>query len=343
MYIDLQAKMNNSTFISPVACNVSSVKTDMVDMIRTYVNCTVCLLGFIANIVAVPILVRQIKLQKYSSLKYLCALTTADILCLGVGITESIPRLFQLFDENYYPTIASFNRMLGYGRLICVYTSRFIIIIISSERLLAVVRPFKVKNSVLAKFPIRIVIGCAIFNSLFCLPFVICGKAVHCQNFNFSITVGRKGLSLAIPCDSFMGDFIAAETIIHNVLPTILLIIINSLIPIQFYRSSSEIKIFQNQSVNGNANASHQCKITIIVVVISVIYMLLSIPATVSKLHYLYAAPESYMYKTGDFKLDVLHRFLVTFAYVNAASDFFVFYVVSSKYRATFQVIYCRH
>ena len=336
--------MNNSTFVSPVACNVSSVTTDMVNMIRTYVNCTVCLLGFIANIVAVPVLVRQLKMQKCSSFKYLCALTTADILCLGFGITESIPRLFQLFDEtNYYPTNASFNRMLGYGRLICVYTSRFIIIIISSERLLAVVRPFNVKNSVLAKFPIRIVIGCAIFNSLFCLPFVICDKAVHCQDSNFSITVGRKGLSLAIPCDSFIEDFIATETIIHNVLPTILLIIINSLIPIQFYRSSSEIKIFQNQSVNGNANANHQWKITINVVVISVIYMLLSIPATVSKLHYLYAAPESHMYKTGDFTLDVLHRFLVTFAYVNAASDFLVFYVVSSKYRSTFQAIYCRH
>ena len=300
----------------------------------------ICLLGFITNIIAVPVLVRQAKMQKISSFKYLCTLTAVDIIYLGVGLASSIPRLVRLFDENSYGYLpASLKLGLAYIRHTSVYTSRFIIIAMSSERLIAVASPVNVKNSPLAQFPTQIISGCAIFNGLFCLPYPICGSVIDGKDVNSSITVDRH--TLAYSCGVFMEDYILAEAIIHNLIPTLFLLLINIAIPIQFYKASSELRTILNQP--GSGTASQQWKITANVALISVIYMLLSIPFIVCKIHNISAVPDYFIYMTHQYRLDLLCHMGLTFSYVNAANDFLVFYIVSSKYRAAFKTVFCRY
>ena len=299
---------------------------------RTYLSPIVGIIGFTGNSFGVGVLWRQAKQQKLSIFWYLCTLTFVDALFLALGVIDGIPHAVQAYDRQLAKyLIAHFRLGLAYCDITCIHTARYIVLVMSCERLISIVRPFHVKDTWFAKYPGRMMFACVIFNVLFLLPVVILATVVTKQvdgQIEYIFTFKSY--------DTFFAQYWIAEAIVHSFIPMFFMVTINIAIPVQFYRASTKLRDSRSSS-----SVSQQGKITITVMAITLMYILLSIPLVVVKILQ-YAQPDFNM--TGRYRLvfwfiSDLGKLL---AYFNSANDFLVFFVVSNSYRAVFKSIYCK-
>ena len=298
---------------------------------RSFVNSILCILGFIGNSLGVGVLLRQAKQHKLSIFWYLCGLTLTDIIFLGLGIIDSIPRVVQAFDLAVAKYLmAHFRLGLGYFDNIFLHSARFIVLVMSCERLISVMKPLHVKETWFAKFPVRIIVSCVLFNAIFALPILINATVVtkHVKNTTEYIFTFTN-------YNTFMAHWWVAEAIVHSFVPTMLLIIINLAIPFQLYRSSNKLRAALNKDAS-----SQQGKVTATVMTITLMYIFLSVPLIIAKV---------LQYVNPEFNMNGRHRLFFWFfadlgkclAYINAANDFLIYFLVSNNYRAVFKAMYC--
>ena len=318
-----------------LAISEEGVKT-FSQIARTFINPSIGLLGFVGNSLGVGVLWRQAKQQKLSIFWYLCGLTVTDILFLLLAVIDVIPRVVQAFDiELAKYLIAHFRLGLAYSDMVTLHSARYIVLVMSCERLISVVKPLHVKDTWLAKYPGSILFTCIFFNMVFLLPIVINSTVVtrHVGNSTEYIFTFKN-------YDNFMAQYWVIEAIVHSFIPLVFLIAVNIAIPVQFYRASS--KLISARRATSKDAMSQQRKITATVLVITVMYMFLSIPLLIEK---------SLQYINPDFNMNGRYRLVFWFlsdlskclAYINAANDFVVFFLVSNNYRAVFHVMYCRY
>ena len=221
---------------------------------KSFVTPPVCLIGFIGNILGVGVLWRQAKQQKLSIFWYLSALTFMDIIFLGLGIAASAPVFVSIYDSNLSKyLVAHMKRALSYFDMISLHTARLTVLVMSCERLLSIARPFHVKNTWFAKYPLRIILACLFFNAAFALPFLINGTVVtkHKQNRTEYVYTFRN-------YDTFMSQYWLVQVVVQSFIPVVILIAVNIAIPLQFYRASTRLR----SALKSSPKDSLQGKIT---------------------------------------------------------------------------------
>ena len=303
---------------------------------RSFINPCLGIVGFVGNILGVGVLWRQARQHRLSIFWYLCALTIADVVFLLLAIVYAIPRMMSDKELSKYLT-AHFRTRLAFVDNTLVHTARYIVVMMSCDRLISVVNPLHVKNSCFSKYPLRIVIGCFIFNAIIASPLVIFStvKAIEKDNMTEYVFTFRN-------LDTFIVHWWLAEAIIHNFIPIFILVPINIAIPVKFYKATklmrrATIRKRRKQSTEGS---HQQGKVTVTVMAITLMYIFLSIPLMVMKL---------FQYINPDFNVQGKYRLYFWFmadmskcvAYINAATDFIVYFLVSNNYRVVFKSMYC--
>ena len=298
---------------------------------RSFINPSLGIIGFVGNILGVGVLWRQARQQKLSIFWYLCALTIADIVFLALAVVDGIPRVVSAFDKELSKyLIAHFRTGLTFVDNTLLHTARFIVVLMSCDRLVTVVNPLHVTDSCFSKYPLRIVIGCLIFNVIIASPLVIFSTVITLEKDNITeyVFTFRN-------YDNFMAQWWIAEAVIHNFIPMFILIPVNIAIPLMFYRTTTRIRRRLNKE-----GSKQQGKVTATVLAITIMYTFLSIPLMVMKL---------FQYINPDFNMQGKYRLYFWFmadmskclAYINAATDFIVYFLVSNNYRVVFKSMYC--
>ena len=176
-----ESHMNETT---QLAINEADVKRFSY-LTRTFINPVICAFGFVSNSLGVGVLKTQARQQKLSIFWYLFAITIADIVFLGLGIVDCIPRLGHVIgivdaDRSKYLT-AHFRTVQSFFDQTSLHSARYIVVVMSIERLISVMNPLHVKDMCFAKYPIKIVIACVIFNALLALPLLIFPTVITVQ------------------------------------------------------------------------------------------------------------------------------------------------------------------
>ena len=318
-----------------LAISESAVKT-FSHIARTYISPIVGIIGFTGNSLGVGVLWRQAKQQKLSIFWYLCTLTMIDAFFLGLAIIDGIPyAIVPAFDKELAKyLIAHFRLGLAYCDITCIHTARYVVLVMSCERLISVVRPLHVKDTWFAKYPGRMMFACVFFNAVFLLPVLILATIVT------KTTDGQIEYIFTFKSyDTFFAQYWVVEAVVHSFIPMFFMVAINIAIPVQVYRASAKLR--HSRSASSKDSGSHQGKITITVMAITLMYIFLSIPLLVVKILQ-YIEPDFNM--TGKYRL--VFWFIADLgkllAYFNSANDFIVFFVVSNNYRAVFKSMYCK-
>lgn len=292
----------------------------------------VCGLGLAGNALGFGVLRREQK--KLSVYVYMCALTFFDGLYLLVGLLRCIPRFIELHDKYLGNRIESYEQLGSiYVDMILSHTSTALILLMSVERLMALVRPFTVKQMWIAKYPHRLIVVCFFVNVIFLLPFPI---NFEVKSFVNGENMTEYYLQFKEDSEEFMDKYMAVQTTVDYYLPGLTILIINVAIPVAYYCT-----LRQQSTRLTSAIGNQQTKITLTVLCITIMYFLLSLPNLFIKT--LAFFDEGYSFE-GKYKLTFWLFIDISnlFANLNAANDFIIYIIVSAHYRKIFVAMYCR-
>ena len=293
-----------------------------------------CIIGIFGNSLGVGIIWRDMRRQKMSIHMYLFALILFDIIFLAISLVRVVPSIIEPTNRHLANYVdAHMKYIVIYLDMNFTYASRAMVFVMSCERLLSLVKPLHVKNMWLGKYPVRIITICFTFNALFLMPVPINSEVVLLPVGNSSEYIFRfKNYK------TFMASYWLIQVIVQEIIPILSLIIINIAIPVQFYRISKER--LSSLTINQHSMGKQQKKLTVTVMIITAMYILLSLPMIVI-LCLQYVSPD---YSTrGKYRLIFWFAVDITnlLSYVNAANDFLVYFLVSNKYRALFKKRLC--
>ena len=303
---------------------------------NTIVTPILCIFGIVFNGLGLGVIWPDIKEQKMSIYIYLCALTLSDMIYLALGLIREIPAVMKyLKAENSDLFEETMKRVVIYIDIVFSHTSTGMILVMSLERTIALVRPLHVKTTWFAKYPIRIVIICFVFNIIFLLPFAIYLEVTSYTTGNSTEYYLRFNPNV----ETQMKYYMIAQTIVDYFIPTACLLITTTIIPIKYYTFSKERRI--NLSISSGNIANRQMKITTTVFAITFMYFLLSVPNISVKI--LGLVDEEYSFDGKHklvfwFAIDLSNLFFI----INAANDCVIYILVSEYYRNIFRMKYCK-
>lgn len=291
----------------------------------------ICALGLTGNCMGFGVLRHeQRKLPVYV---YMCALTFFDGAYLLVGLIRSIPRFLELSDK-YLANAIETHEQLGsiYLDMVLAHTSTAMILVMSMERLLALVRPFTVKDMLISKYPLRVIALCLCVNLIFLLPYPICFEV---QSYMGEENRTEYYLQFKPETQEFMDRYMVVQTTVDYYFPGVAILLINVAIPVAYSRTLRE-----QSSTLQSAIGNQHTKITLTVLCITLMYFLLSLPnlfiKTLAFVEPGYSFDGKYQLAFWLF-IDVSNLF----AYLNAANDFVIYILVSKHYRKLFKTLYC--
>ena len=339
VYEDSTTTTNNSSLPADILMETETLVISETDvkmfsyLTRSFINPIICIFGFVSNSLGVGVLKTQARQQKLSILWYLFALTIADITFLGLGIVDCIPRLGYAIgvfsaDRSKY-LMAHFRTVQSFFDQTSLHSARYIVVVMSIERLISVVDPLHVKDTWFAKHPIKIALGCVIFNAILSLPMMIFPTVITVEKGNttdYMFTFKHY--------DKFMSKWLLVMATFHSFVPMVMLIPINLAIPLQLYRA------FKSSAALNTGISKQQSKVTMTVMAITCLYIFLSIPFVVSKILQ-YVNPEFSMQGRNRIYFWFIADLGRCLGYINGANDFLVYFLASNQYRAVFKAMYC--
>ena len=295
----------------------------------------ICLLGIVGNAVGIYIIKKDSDSKKHTIYIYMLSLMTFDIGLLVVGIVACVSETIKYYDVYLGNFLLEYcPPCKGYGIVVLKHVTAILLIIMSIERWMSLVFPYTVKQSVLSKYPRTIVATSFIFSAVYIIPFVAGTRVVPVIDAtNRTIYVGT------VDEDYFEVFFVYTyieTTILHYIAPLGVLVF-NVLIIITYSRL-----VKQRTSVKPSQITDNQRKITLVVLGVASLYVMLSLPNMFVQT--LIFIDEDYSFYGTQW---LTFRFFIDLgdlmSRINAASDFFMYILVSSHYRAIFQsMIYRR-
>lgn len=302
-------------------------------VVNVYINSVVCVLGLLGNTLGVHVLRKDLK-NRTSTYRYMLALMLVDNVALVLGIVNSILTIIGLYDiylhnfiTNHLPFVSAFVDSTSF------HGSSIILLIMSLERLNALIRPFKVKQSWFSNYPDKTIILIFIIIIVFLLPFPFSFEVLSFTNHeNRTVYILRTKPSHI----NFYNIYNFAETLITCVYPVVLLFI-NIAIPIVYRHVVQKRK----SELRTSSNVNQQLRITLVVLWLAISYTMFLIPEIFLQcliyLDYNYQsdgkyAPTFYFFLyTGD----LLHR-------LNAANDFYIYILISERERKIIRYMFCK-
>lgn len=294
----------------------------------------VCGLGLIVNCLGIWALLRASRQEKLAIYVYLCSLTTLDSIFLLVGLIRVIPNFVRIYDKYLSNMLEEYGNLgFVYADMVLTYSTTSLIVIMAVERLMALVRPFSVKDSVLIKHPKKIVVSCFVLNALFLSMYPIHFEVASLTNFENRTEFYLRFKLYAV---EYMETYEIVHTFVHNYIPACILLVVNILIPISFAR------IMRRRSALSKTTSAQnkQTKITFAVLGITIFYLLFSFPDSFIKTRAYFDKDYSF---SGKYRLSFWMMVDISnmFSYLNAANDFIIYILVSDHYRRIFRDLYC--
>lgn len=295
----------------------------------------ICALGLTANSLGIGVLLRASRQEKLAIYVYLCSLTLLDSIFLSTGLLRASPNLIAAFDKYLANMIEQFSNLgFIYVDMVLTYTATYIIVVMAIERLMALVRPFSVKDSVLTKHPKKIVLICFVLNAIFLTPFPVNFEVASFQNEENRT---EYYLRYRLHAVQLMADYEFVHTFVHNYVPGCIMLVVNIAIPVAFSRILKRRSALKTSS----SATGQQAKITLAVLCITVLYFLFSIPDSFIKTRAYF--DEDYSF-SGKYRMSFWLFVDISnlFTYLNAANDFVIYILVSDHYRRIFREMYCQ-
>lgn len=343
----LQFGVSESTTPFPLAVNTEAAEDDAMrsvmsqetyqqfsDIANDIFTPILCSVGLIANVFSLSVLYRASRMEKLTIHVYLCFLTLLDSTFLFVGLIRSIPKVMNRFDK-YLANDIEQHANLGfiYFDMVLTYTTGTLIVVMSVERLLALIRPFSLKDSWLTKYPKIIVALCVCSNAAFLSPFPINFEVASFQNFENQTEYYLRYKKYAA---EFMDRYMIAHTVINNYIPATILLCSTTRMLIFFWT-------FRQRALTLRKHASHgrrQIKISVAVLCITIFYFLFSIPDIFIKTRPYFNADYSFSGKER-WSFWMWSDLSNIFSYMSAANDFIIYILVSDHYRRIFMNLHC--
>ena len=295
----------------------------------------ICIFGIIFNALGFGVVWPDVKQQKMSIYKYLCALTLSDMIYLLVGLIRTIPTILKSLDMEHAAYFEEhMKRWSIYFDMVISHTSLALILVMSFERMLALVWPFKVRRTWFAKYPLSIIIFCFFANVLFHLPFIVYFEVASFSAGNTTVYFIRFNPAVV----EEMERYHVTQTVVDYIIPAVCLLVTNITIPIKYYRITQSRKSTFSETTH--SFTSRQMKITSTVFAVTLMYFLLSVPNVTIKI---------LSFVDTDYSFDGKHKLVFwfaidisnLFAYINAANDCLIYVLVSDYYRSIFKRKYC--
>ncbi|XP_045173434.2 galanin receptor 2b-like [Mercenaria mercenaria] len=296
----------------------------------------ICTFGIIGNSLGLGVLWKDTQQLKMSIYLYLYSLTLLDLMYLIVGLIRHIPHIIDFYDEELANYVEE-HMKLGtiYIDMVLAHSSHALIIVMSIDRLNALVRPFTVKNSWVSKYPKSIIVVCFLFNVIFLIPYPLYFEVASYQADNIT----EYYIQFQKDAVETMDMYMLIQTVIDYVIPAATVLVINITIPIVYSRAINERRTVISMTSQGHN--SQQTKITTTVFCITLMYFLLSLPNLFIKI--MAFIDKGYSFD-GKYKLSFWLFIDISnlFSYINAANDFIIYVLVSNHYRRVFIDMYCR-
>jgi len=303
---------------------------------NTILSPFLCLFGLCGNSLGLYIMYNDKKRKDLSIYSYMMALMVFDNIFLVIGVVLSGTSIIEFYDRYLANSIFThFSFAGGYFDFLMFHATSVLLIVMSVERLQALVSPFTFKQSWLSMYPNRIIFGIAISFGLMLLPYPFCFEVIELPDFiDPSETIYL--LATKPEFEEFYKQYGFIEGIISLIYP-IVLFGLNLAIPIAFRRFKQRRK----QTLKSAAKDNQQLKVTVTVVCVTVLYILLSIPKIFIQVLVFY--DDRYNF-TGVYGLTF---FLFTalgdvFGRINAANDFVIYVLLSERYRRLIRIAFCR-
>ena len=295
--------------------------------VNVIVSPLICVLGLSGNVVGMRIVWEDLNKRNCSTYLYMFALMVFDSTLLFTGLVIGIISIIEQYDwflANIIFTYFSF--IAGYVDFVVFHSASVLLIIMSLERLFALTSPFEVRLSLLSRYPRRIVLIIFILAVFINMPFPFCFEIISIKGYS-----NKSFVNIRIKSDlaTFYEQYSLAETILSCIYPIILLFI-NIILPIIYCSLANQRK---RSLPNGSTSTHlHQYKVTILVLTIAISYVVLSIPKIML---------QTLIFIDPDYGLNGVFSFTFYFftitgdllARLNAANDFFIYLMVSKRYR----------
>lgn len=293
----------------------------------------ICIMGLTGNGFGLCVLRKDAGKNQKTIYTYLLSLLMIDGSYLFLGTLVTVMNIMKHFDYyfgNY--VIKNMSLYVGYIDITLNHVSSVVLIIMSLERLMAIVSPYTVKNSAITKHPRFIVTVAFLASAVYVLPFAVCFQVkpfINKENKTDYIT------TLKPETVQFFDKFHLVETIVLHFIAPVIVLVLNILLVLAFSRFQK-----QRPSIKTGKPNENQIKLNLIVVCIAGLYIILSLPNLF--IQTLMIVNDDYSF-FGRFRL-TFFVFIYTgdlLAQINAASDVFVYILVSVYYRSVFKAMLC--
>ena len=290
----------------------------------------ICLLGLAGNIVSICVLQRDPNNKRQSVYLYLISLMAFDNAFLGFGflfsISDKIEDIDPTFGNNFRIFAAAFR---GYIFFILKHMTAVLLIVMSAERWSSLVFPFTVKRTWLSKYPRSIVGICFVINVVYLIPFA------RFEILSVQEPVNKTELNGSMPpipaSTGFFDTYVFIETLILYYAAPLVILLLNISIVVVYRRVVTN----KPEELKKHSKGDNQKRITLVVLGVAFLYILLTLPNVF--IHTLIFIDPSYNIQG---KYETTFMFFIDLgdilAQIYAATDFFVYILVSKRYRKVF-------
>lgn len=333
----IASDMDNSTLSTKTPLIQVSTDTFRVFSLVANVILTqiICVIGLVGNSIGLIVLWRDPNKKKLTIYTYLFALMVIDTIFLAIGIYYSINDIIEYYDR-YLGNIIKRHVWIAkaYTLTLHKHLLAVLLIIMSTERLMSLLRPYDVKNFCLSKYPRTITVLSSIITAVYLIP-MHAGFRIESHNDEFNKTVYSNTVDPGY-FETFVIVMYVETAVLHYVAPLTVLVL-NILTALCFSRF-----VRQRQSkIRSESGCDNQRRVTIIVFCVAALYLLLSLPNLF--LQTLIFIDDSYSFY-GQYNL-VFYLFMDLgdlFVRFNAATDFIVYILVVRRYRNICKAMFCK-
>ena len=299
----------------------------------------VCVLGIAGNILSMIVLSKDPNNKLQSVYFNLTSLLAFDIAFLFFGLLFSINEMVKFTHPHLEGNLlGSFLSFKGYIFMVLRHMTAMMLIVMSIERWMSLVFPYTVKMSCISMYPRTIMMVSFVIAAAYLIPFIgplgsppqFGGQQANSSDN--STMLGPPGPPAAKgprgPSSPAFDAFVFVETIILHYIGPAILLIFNVAIVIAYRR-------FVSNRPSSSKKGDNQNRITLVVLGVASLYIVLTLPILFSNT-LVFIDPD---YKMGGIYESTFKFFIDLgdlFGQVYAATDFFVYILVSKRYREIF-------
>lgn len=295
----------------------------------------ICIFGVIANSIGLAVISKDRIKKQMKIYTYIFLLLVVDNLYLLLSFVMNILDCVEYFDFELGNLL---NRHVwiykGYILTWLKHVISALLVLMSLERLIALICPFSVKTLIISKYPKFITFLCALVFAAYLVPWSAGFRTVQFMN-DQNKTVYRNIIKPSYK-NTFLFYTYVETTILHYLFPVTVTVINVTTVVVYARYLRQRMPNFGKGQLNDN-----QLKITVTVLLTACLYIVLSLPYMI--IQTLIFKDEDYSFY-GRFKL---HFFAFVFfgallARINSAMDFLVYIVISKRYRGVLSVMMFR-